>query len=354
MNQRLTAPIVISAGDPAGIGPEIVWKACLRQPQWARRALLVGHWASLLRAQSIFPAAQDWRLEPVALQSDPMPDAPDRVIRVIPIAPEIAIDQVPLGQTSAAAGHIAAAAIQVAAHACLMGHAGALVTAPIHKQSLHQAGLKTPGHTELLQQICAQHLGLGVEQLPVRMMLATPSLRTVLVSVHISLKEAIAAVTIDAVLETLRLTHQAQLRHCTTPPRIAVAGLNPHAGEGGLMGREEQDIIGPAIALAQREGILASGPHSPDTVFMRARQTAPGRPAEFDLVVAMYHDQGLIPIKLLGINDGINITLGLPIVRTSPDHGTAFDLAGSGRAAPDSLLAAWQMAQTMVGVKDPA
>jgi 4-hydroxythreonine-4-phosphate dehydrogenase len=178
---------------------------------------------------------------------------------------------------------------------------------------------------------------------PVRMMLANDELRTVLVTIHLSLRRAIDAVTFDAVLETIRIAHRAAAAWGTPRPRIAVAGLNPHAGEGGLFGDEEVSIIGPAIRAACAEGIDARGPFAPDTVFMRARHGA-GRPGEFDVVVAMTHDHGLIPVKYLGVEQGVNVTLGLPFVRTSPDHGTAFDIAGTGRADPASLAAAIRMA----------
>jgi 4-hydroxythreonine-4-phosphate dehydrogenase len=180
-----------------------------------------------------------------------------------------------------------------------------------------------------------------VSEVPVRMMLANEELRTVLVSIHLSLRSAIEQVTENNVLQTLRITQQSVGAALKRAPRIAVAGLNPHAGEGGLFGREEVDIIAPAIARACAEGIAAHGPLPPDTVFMRARR------GEFDVVVAMYHDQGLIPVKYLGVERGVNVTLGLPFVRTSPDHGTAFDLAGTGRADPASLLAAIGMARDL-------
>jgi 4-hydroxythreonine-4-phosphate dehydrogenase len=191
----------------------------------------------------------------------------------------------------------------------------------------------------------------------VRMMLANEELRTVLVTVHLALRDAIAAITFDAVLETIRIAHRAARRWGQEHPRIAVAGLNPHAGEGGLFGDEELRIIGPAVEAARRDGIDARGPFAPDTVFMRARHApapphagdgAPHHPGEFDIVVAMTHDHGLIPVKYLGVDDGVNITLGLPFVRTSPDHGTAFDIAGTGRAAPASLAAAVRMARRLM------
>ena len=181
---------------------------------------------------------------------------------------------------------------------------------------------------------------------PVRMMLANDQLRTVLVTIHMSLRKAIDAVNFDAVLETIAIAHAAAAQWGQPRPRIAVAGLNPHAGEGGLFGDEEIRIIGPAVQAARAQGIDASGPFAPDTVFMRARH-APGHLGEFDVVVAMTHDHGLIPVKYLGVEQGVNVTLGLPFVRTSPDHGTAFDIAGSGRADAASLLAALRMARRL-------
>jgi 4-hydroxythreonine-4-phosphate dehydrogenase len=181
---------------------------------------------------------------------------------------------------------------------------------------------------------------------PVRMMLANEELRTVLVSIHVSLRDALAAVTFDNVLETLRIVHESVGRMLGRAPRIGVAGLNPHAGEGGLFGREEIDVIIPAVNAARAQGIDARGPFAPDTVFMRARSTQV-RQGEFDVVVAMYHDQGLIPVKYLGVEKGVNVTLGLPFVRTSPDHGTAFDIAGTGRADASSLLQAIAIARQL-------
>jgi 4-hydroxythreonine-4-phosphate dehydrogenase len=173
-------------------------------------------------------------------------------------------------------------------------------------------------------------------------MLANEDLKTVLVTVHCALREAIERVTMPAVLDTLRIAHRSAALWGQPLPRIAVAGLNPHAGEGGLFGDEEIRVITPAIAAARAEGINAAGPFAPDTVFMRARR------GEFDLVIAQYHDQGLIPVKYLGVEQGVNVTLGLPFVRTSPDHGTAFDIAGSGRVDPSSLIAALAMARRFI------
>jgi len=220
----------------------------------------------------------------------------------------------------------------------LSGDVAAITTAPVHKEALSLAGIGFPGHTEMLQ----AWSGAG----PVRMMLANEELRTVLVTIHVSLREAIELVTHEAVLQTLRIAHRSAVLWGQRAPRIGVAGLNPHAGEGGLFGREEIEIIAPAIEAARAEGIDARGPFAPDTVFMRARNT-PQHPGEFDIVIAMTHDHGLIPVKYLGVEHGVNVTLGLPFVRTSPDHGTAFDIAGSGRADPSSLRAALRMARRL-------
>ena len=259
---------------------------------------------------------------------------------------------VPFGEMSGLAGKAAADCIVWAARAVLAGEAAGMVTAPIHKEALAAAGgwiSGFPGHTEMLQAEAAAYLGKSVLNLPVRMMLANDELKTVLVSIHMSLRAAIDAVTFDNVLQTIRITHAAVSASLGRAPRIGVAGLNPHAGEGGLFGSEEQRIIAPAIAAARAEGLQVSGPFAPDTVFMRAR-TTPGKPGEFDVVVAMYHDQGLIPVKYLGVEQGVNVTLGLPLIRTSPDHGTAFDIAGFGKADASSLVAAVQMARRMTYV----
>jgi 4-hydroxythreonine-4-phosphate dehydrogenase len=253
----------------------------------------------------------------------------------------------PWGQVHAEAGAAAARCIEAAVGEVMAGRASALLTAPVHKEALAAAGVPYPGHTEMLQALAARHAGLA-EPPPVRMMLANEELRVVLVTIHVSLRRAIEMLDTQGIVQTLRITYAAGLRFGIAAPRIAVAGLNPHAGEGGLFGDEELRIIAPAIAAARAEGIAASGPYAPDTVFMRARDSA-GHPGEFDFVVAMTHDHGLIPVKYLGVEQGVNVTLGLPFVRTSPDHGTAFDLAGTGRADPASLIAAARMVRRLAG-----
>jgi len=339
-------PLAITQGDPAGIGPEIVAKAFRDAPQDLHGCFVVGDVATLRRAAACIERPGETSL-PVA-RLDELGELAQVPPRCLPVwqLPELAGPLAPWGQVSAAAGRAAAACVLWAARAALRGEIAALVTAPLHKEALAAAAVPFPGHTELLQAEAARHAGVAVAQMPVRMMLASDELRTVLVSIHLSLREAIAAVTPDNLLQTLRITQAALSRSLGRAPRIAVAGLNPHAGEGGLFGREELEIIAPAIARARAEGIDALGPYAPDTVFMRARSTA-GKPGEFDVVLAMYHDQGLIPVKYLGLDKGVNVTLGLPLVRTSPDHGTAFDIAGRGVADAGSLIQAVRMARSL-------
>ena len=348
MNSTTNAPLplAITQGDPAGIGPEIVAKAFRDAPQDLRGCFVVGDLATLRRAAACIERPGQASL-PVALLDSPdaWAQVPPRCLPVWQLH-ELAGSLAPWGQVSAEAGHAAAVCVVWAARAALRGEIAGLVTAPLHKEALAAAGVHYPGHTELLQAEAAHHAGVPVAQMPVRMMLASDELRTVLVSIHVSLRDAIAAVTQDNVLQTLCITHAALSRSLGRAPRIAVAGLNPHAGEGGLFGTEEREIIAPAIAQARAQGIDARGPYAPDTVFMRARSTA-GRTGEFDVVVAMYHDQGLIPVKYLGVDKGVNVTLGLPLVRTSPDHGTAFDIAGQGVADASSLIEAVRMARRL-------
>lgn len=333
-------PLLITQGDVCGIGPEIIVRAFM-QPGGLGHAVVVGDVDVLRRAARCVRQRTDVPAVPIAVieRLSDAADLPPGVLPVLPLQETLAgLADLPWGRVSALAGRAAAVAIRQAVALTLAGEASAIVTAPIHKEALSAAGEPYPGHTEMLADLCA-HAGHPAD---VRMMLANEELKTVLVTVHCSLRDAIERLDFDAVLSTLRIAHQSAAAWGQTAPRIAVAGLNPHAGEGGLFGREEIDFIAPAIAAAQAEGIAASGPYAPDTVFMRARR------GEFDLVLAMYHDQGLIPVKYLGVEQGVNVTLGLPLVRTSPDHGTAFDLAGTGRADPASLIAALQMARRLV------
>ncbi len=349
-------PLAITLGDACGIGPEIVLKAFaagLPAP-----AVVIGDPRLLEReaqrlrlALEIVPIASPDALGDFAVGAIPAGAAapgphPGALAGATgaPVVAVIAAAALPadlaIGTIDARAGEAAYRCIAKAAALAMRGEVRAIVTAPISKQALHLAGRDYPGHTELLAELAG-----GA---PVRMMLANGELRTVLVTIHLALRDALDALTIDSIAQTIRITDRALRDTGIDAPRIAVAGVNPHAGEGGAFGREEIELIAPAIALARAEGIDASGPHPPDTVFMRARGFA-----HHDVVVAMYHDQGLIPVKYLGIDDGVNVTIGLPFVRTSPDHGTAFDLAGRvdalghGLADPSSLLAAIRRADEL-------
>ncbi|WP_418319119.1 4-hydroxythreonine-4-phosphate dehydrogenase PdxA [Piscinibacter sakaiensis] len=342
MSERLqvTAPIAITMGDVAGIGPEIV--AMLFRSGTVSGGFVVGDLAVMRRAARLtggmLPVVT---IEHVA----DLAAVPERCIPVLQ-CPGLPADleQVAFGRIDRRAGQAAAACIERSVQLARAGEVAAIVTAPIHKEALALADVPFPGHTEMLQALAAS----DGEPPPVRMMLANDELRVVLVTIHLSLRRAIDALSTELVLQTLRITHASAASWGQPTPRIAVAGLNPHAGEGGLFGDEEIRLIAPAIEAARADGIDASGPFAPDTVFMRARQT-PSHPGEFDVVVAMTHDHGLIPVKYLGVEHGVNVTLGLPFVRTSPDHGTAFDLAGSGRADPASITAAWRMARRLIG-----
>ena len=331
-------PIALTQGDVCGIGPEIA--AALFRGDAAAGCFVVGDVAVMRRA-----AAALGGMLAVAHIGTPA-DAFDTPPNCVPVwqAGGLARDLLlaPQGRVDARAGAAAARCIEQAVRLALDGEVAAIVTAPIHKEALAAAGVAFPGHTEMLAALAAP----GGVAAPVRMMLANDELRVVLVTIHMALRAALDAVTFEAVLQTLRMAHRAAAQWGQPKPRIAVAGLNPHAGEGGLFGDEEIRHIAPAIRAARAEGIDALGPFAPDTVFMRARHAA-GHPGEFDIVVAMTHDHGLIPVKYLGVAQGVNVTLGLPFVRTSPDHGTAFDIAGSGRADASSMAAALRMARRL-------
>lgn len=342
-----SVPIILTMGDACGIGPEIIAKL-FRRPEAAAAAgcVVLGDAGVMRRAVQLTGGGLT-----VAVI-----DAPEALAEVPPqCIPLLQADALPadllaapFGAVDARAGAAAARCIEQAVALARRGAVSAIVTAPLHKAALSAAGIGHPGHTEMLQALAAAP---GAPPPPVRMMLANDELRCVLVTIHASLRRAIDAVTFDAVLETLRIAHRAAAGWGLPTPRIAVAGLNPHAGEGGLFGDEEITFIAPAIAAARAEGIDARGPFAPDTVFMRARH-AVGHPGEFDIVVAMTHDHGLIPVKYLGVEHGVNVTLGLPFVRTSPDHGTAFDIAGTGRADAASLRAAITMARRLSCSRD--
>lgn len=308
-----TSKIAITLGDPAGIGPEIVARVCA-DPDVRREAepVVVG------RPELLAAGARAAGLEPPAVELIPAGE-PE------PVEP---------GRPSAASGRLAGAFVEKALDMCLEGQAEAMATAPISKEALQAAGYTDTGHTTLL----ARKTNTAR---PV-MMLAGDKLRVVLATIHCALRQVPQKLTTAGIVEVGAITaRELTAKFGLAAPRLAVAALNPHAGEGGMFGDEEGAIIAPAVRELAGLGIAASGPHPPDTVFWRAAR------GEFDAVLAMYHDQGLIPLKLLHFEDAVNVTLGLPVIRTSVDHGTAYDLAGRGQANPASLKAAVLMAARM-------
>lgn len=300
--------LVISTGDPAGIGPEVTLKALAETELSESVEIVVTGDAGWLSDQ-----AKRLRL-PAAKHVEPAGDA----------------SHVEVGKVSAAGGEAAVAAVKRALDLIQAGAADALVTAPISKEAMRAAGYSWPGHTELLADLC------GVED--VRMLLLGDRLRVAHVTTHRSLRSAIAAATRERVLRTIEVADEGGRLLALERRRIGVAGINPHAGENGLFGDEEIEQIGPAVEAARERGIDAHGPLPADTLFWRAKE------GDFDLVVAMYHDQGHIPVKLGGFSDGVNVSLGLPFLRTSVDHGTAFDIAGKGVADWRSMAAAIRLA----------
>jgi 4-hydroxythreonine-4-phosphate dehydrogenase len=324
-------PIAITMGDPAGIGPEIV--ARLFAEGAGDGCIVIGDVTMMRRAVTLVGAP----LTVIQIDGPAAHPGPGRIAVIA--ASDLPADFA-FGRIDARAGAAAFAAIVRAIDEVMAGRIAAIVTAPISKKAMNLAGIDYPGHTEIL----AERSGTQ----DFAMMLANDELRVLLVSIHLSLADAVRAVTPEAELRAIRLAHRAVRQFGIAAPRVAVAGLNPHAGEDGMFGTEDAAIIAPAIAQARQEGIDATGPYPGDTVFMRARQ------GEFDVVVAQYHDQGLIPIKYLGLDHGVNITVGLPFVRTSVDHGTAFDIAGKGIASAASLRAAVAQASAMVAAQEGA
>lgn len=323
--------LAISMGDPAGIGPEVVLKA-LANPQvfdWCR-PLVIGDRRILERAQMLIGGA----FPGFEILSDPATGSYlAGSITLLDLA-NAAPDACPLGHVSAASGAAAVAYVHKGVDLALARTVDALVTAPLNKEAMNMAGFHYAGHTELL----AERTG----STRVSMLLTSPRLRVVHVSTHVSLREAINRVTPDRVSAVIELAHESMQLLGITRPRIAVAGLNPHASEGGLFGDEEERFIIPTVLAARARGLNVSGPFPPDTVFLRAAN------GEFDVVVAMYHDQGHVPMKLLGFDSGVNVSVGLPIIRTSVDHGTAFDIAARGIARAESMTEALRVAAQMV------
>jgi 4-hydroxythreonine-4-phosphate dehydrogenase len=303
--------LALTVGDPAGIGPEVVLRALASPERPRASAIVYGPMASLL------DRARRFGLEPPQERGARVVD--------IPLAGPIA-----LGRASAEGGRAAAQAVLRAVEDAKAGRVQALVTAPLNKESLHAAGYPWPGHTEML----AEAAGTP----DVAMMFVGGGLRVALLTIHRALRTVPDAVTADEVRRVVRLVHRELPRFGAPRRRIAVCGLNPHAGESGLFGTEEREVLGPALDELRREGLDVSGPFPADSLFVRASR------GEFDAVVAAYHDQGLIPVKLLAFGHAVNVTLGLPFVRTSVDHGTGFDIVEKGVADARSLVEAMKVA----------
>jgi 4-hydroxythreonine-4-phosphate dehydrogenase len=326
-------PLALSVGDPSGVGPEIAIAAWQSAHDSGAAPFYLLADPALIAARARRIGAEVAIAETVPAQAA---DVFQHALPVVPLAARFTDDP---GRPDAANAAGTIEAIDRAVADCLAGHAAAVVTCPIAKKPLYDAGFGFPGHTEYLAHLSARHT--GVEAMPV-MMLVGPELRTVPVTIHIALAEVPKALTTELIVATARITAADLIGPFgIARPRLAVAGLNPHAGEGGAMGLEDERIVRPAVDILRAEGIDAFGPLPADTLFhARAR-------ADYDAALCMYHDQALIPAKALAFDEAVNVTLGLPFIRTSPDHGTAFDIAGKGVARPDSLMAALKLARRL-------
>jgi 4-hydroxythreonine-4-phosphate dehydrogenase len=328
--------LALTMGDPVGIGPEVVAQAVAAPEVQARcRPLVVGN-AQIMRR------AAEWcrlDLEVVALAQGEPPPARPGVVGVLDPAGAGTSDlhDLPVGQVSPEAGRASVGYVLRGIDLTVSGEAAAIVTAPINKEAMNLAGFRYAGHTELL----AERTGSR----EAAMMLVTGQLRVAHVTTHVAFDRVPALITSDRLATVFDLTWTTLRQLGIAQPRIAVAGLNPHAGEHGLFGTQEADVIAPAIEAAKAQGRDFSGPWPPDTVFARANR------GQFDAVVAMYHDQGHIAIKMIGFDEGVNVSLGLPIVRTSVDHGTAFDIAGKGIARPVSMIQATVLAAQLASAR---
>ncbi len=326
-------PLVLTMGEPAGIGGDVALAA------WSRRSAGIPVFALIDDPERLRSLATALGLSvEIAVISDPA-EAVAAWPKALPVLPiRLSAPAVP-GRLDPRNADAVIGAIEAAVRLVREGLASAVVTNPIQKHVLAEAGFKHPGHTEFLAELA------GPGSTPI-MMLACPGLRVVPVTVHMALKDAARSLDADRILSAARITAAALKRDfAIAKPRLAVAGLNPHAGEGGLFGREEIEIIAPALAQLRREGIQVTGPLPADTMFhLSARST-------YDAAICMYHDQALIPLKTIDFERGVNITLGLPFVRTSPDHGTALGLAGTGKASPESLIAALALAAQMAAAR---
>jgi 4-hydroxythreonine-4-phosphate dehydrogenase len=325
--------LAITMGDPGGVGPEIIAKALAHTEVFDHsRPLVIGERRALEAAIRITG-------RPLEVRSVEQPAEAGQHQGIVDLIDlnNIDIERIGRARVCAEVGRAAYEYLERATQMALRDEVGAIVTAPLNKEALSEAGWVGVGHTELLARFA------GVPDKSVAMMLASKSLRVVHVSTHVSLRRAIEMVTPERIVTAARLAGETARDIVGRDPHLAIAGLNPHAGEHGLFGSEEQEFIEPAIEQLRAEGWHVSGPLSPDTVFLRAAA------GDFDAVIAMYHDQGHIPSKFAGFDDTVNVTLGLPIVRTSVDHGTAYDIAGTGTANEANLLAAIDLAAQMAG-----
>jgi len=320
--------IAMTMGDAAGVGPEVIMKSLARASLYEQcRPLVIGDGERLLRAGRIVRSTLQVR----SLSEEQLDSAAFEPGTVDCIDLKLIPADLPWGQLSAIAGDAAYHYVEVAARLALAGKVAAICTAPLNKEALHLGGHRFPGHTELLAELT------GTPE--VSMLLSTPKMRVIHVTTHIGLIDAIAKIEPGLVERTIERGHEALEKAGIANPKIAVCGINPHAGENGLFGYgEEETKIAPAIAACRKKGWRVDGPLPADTLFFRAQR------GDFDLVVAMYHDQGHGPVKALGLEAGVNITVGLPVIRTSVDHGTAFDIAGTGKADERSMLEAMRLA----------
>ena len=324
-----TLPVLgITMGDPAGIGPEIIAKAAVAGGVLGQvRIVVIGDPATLRRAVETVGASLD-----VVAVSHPTGGSKGSVLEVISATDGLGLP-IPFGKVDARGGDAAYRCLERAVKMALAGEIDAIVTAPLNKEALNLAGYRYAGHTEILKDLTGAA--------DVAMLLWSERLKIIHVTGHMSLRRALDRITTERTIRTARLGADALTQLGFARPRIAIAGVNPHAGENRLFGDEDADLIAPAVEALKAAGLDASGPHPPDTVFTRAYRGG------FDLVVAMYHDQGHIPMKLVAFDSAVNVTVGLPIVRTSPDHGTAFDIAGTGRANPESMIESIRIAATL-------
>jgi len=331
-NRRNKPRVGITSGDPAGIGPEIVLKSVASMETRSLCASVIIGGASEFRRQAALlhlPCPY-----PTVSLTDALSFDSDETI-LLDTGP---LEEIEWGKLSRAAGRAAIDCVEAAARLCIEGKLDAIVTAPINKEAIRMAGSPFSGHTDMLASLC------GVEDS--LMCFFAGDLRVILITIHLSLADAIKAITRERVMKTIRLADREMKRFGLDSPRMAVCGLNPHAGESGLFGSEEILEIAPAVEQCRSENINVSGPFPADTLFVRAAR------GEFDGVLACYHDQGLIAVKCLAFGQSVNVTLGLPIIRTSVDHGTAFDIAGRGTADPSSMIEAIRLAARLVNEED--